>query len=207
MPDPISGPQFFDVEQGGEAWHRLRLGLPTASNFSKLMVQNDTKAGRTTYLHQLAAERITGVPAASFINEAMERGKVMEPEIRRQYSFLRDCEPQLIGFIRNGKAGCSPDCLIGDTGMMEAKSAEPHILVPMLLKQKADPKYVPSKHFAQCQGNLMVAECEWIDLVVWAHPKMKLIARVERDENYIAQLRDAVDLFDLDLRRLCEKLR
>lgn len=199
--------EFFNVEQGGETWHKLRLGLPTASNFSKLMVQNDTKAGRTTYLHRLAGERITGVPATSFINEAMERGKTMEPEIRRQYSFLRDCEPQLIGFIRNGKVGCSPDCLVGDDGMMEAKSAEPHILVPMLLKQKADPKYFPSEHLAQCQGNLMVAECEWIDLIVWAHPKMKMIARCERDENYIARLRDAVDLFDLDLRRLVEKLK
>lgn len=199
--------EFFDVEQGSSEWHELRRGIPTASMLKVLMVDNDTKAGRTTYLHKLAGERITGVPATSFVNDAMERGKTMEPEIRRQYSFMRDCEPQQVGFVRNGKCGASPDALIGDDGMMEAKSAEPHILIPMLLKQKADPKYFPNEHRAQAQGNLMVAECDWIDLIVFAHPKLMLIARAYRDENYIAQLRDAVDLFDLELRRLVTKLK
>lgn len=200
--------EFFDVEQGGADWHELRRGIPTASMFRVLMVQNDTKAQRTTYLNKLAGERITEQPATSFVNEYMEQGKVMEPEIRRQYAFLRDCEPMQIGFVRNGKCGASPDSLIGDDGMMEAKKAEPHILIPMLMKQKADPKYFPSEHFWQCQGNLMVAECDWIDLIVWAHPKMRpLIARAKRDEPAIARLRDAVDLFDLELRRLVEKLR
>lgn len=200
--------EFFDVEQGSEEWHELRRGIPTASMFKVLMVENDTKAGRTTYLHKLAGERITGVPAVSFVNEYMEKGKEIEPEIRRQYAFLRDCEPMQIGFVRNGKAGASPDSLIGETGMMEAKKAEPHILIPMLMKLQADMKYFPPEHRAQCQGNLMVAECEWIDLIVFAHPKMKpLIVRADRDEPYIARLRDAVDVFDLELRRLVEKLK
>lgn len=200
--------EFYDVEQGSEEWHQLRRGIPTASMFHTLMVQNDTKAQRATYLNKLAGERITGEPAISFVNEYMQGGKDMEPEIRRQYAFLRDCEPMQIGFVRNGKCGASPDSLVGDDGMMEAKKAEPHILIPMLIKLKADAKYFPPQHRAQCQGNLMVAECEWIDLIVWAHPKMTpLIVRAERDEPYIEQLRDAVDVFDLELRRLVEKLR
>lgn len=200
--------EFYDVEQGTEEWHMLRLGIPTASNFQKLMVGNDTKAGRATYLLKLAGERMTGVPATSFVSEYMEAGKTIEPEIRRQYAFLRDCEPMQVGFVRNGKAGASPDSLIGEVGMMEAKKAEPHILIPMLMKMKADPTYFPPEHRAQCQGNLMVAECEWIDLIVFAHPKIRpLIVRAYRDEPYIAQLRDAVDVFDLELRRLVEKLK
>lgn len=200
--------EFYDVEQGSEEWHELRRGIPTASMFKVLMADTEEKKGRTTYLHKLAGERITEQPATSFVNEYMEQGKVMEPEIRRQYGFLRDCEPVQIGFIRNGKCGASPDSLIGDDGMMEAKKAEPHILIPMLLKLKADPKYFPNEHRAQCQGNLMVAEAEWIDLIVWSHPKLQpLIVRAHRDDPYIARLRDAVDLFDLDLRRLVEKLR
>lgn len=203
-----SSPEFFDVEQGSISWHELRRGIPTASMFKVLMADSEEKKGRTTYMLKLAGERITGQPAISFVNEYMEQGKVMEPEIRRQYAFLRDCEPIQIGFIRNGKCGASPDSLIGDVGMMEAKKAEPHILIPMLLKQKAEPRYFPPEHRAQCQGNLMVSECEWIDLIVWSHPKLRpLIVRAHRDEPYIAQLRDAVDVFDLELRRLCEKLK
>lgn len=200
--------EFFDVEQGSAEWHELRRGIPTASMFKVLLVDNEEKKGRTTYLHKLAGERITEQPATSFVNEYMEGGKIAELEIRRQYAFLRDCEPQQIGFVRNGKAGASPDSLVGDDGLMEAKKAEPHILIPMQLKLKADPKYFPPEHRAQTQGNLLIAECEWIDLIVWAHPKMRpLIVRAYRDEPYIQRLRDAIDIFDLELRRLVDSLR
>lgn len=197
--------EIFDgFEQGSAAWHDVRKGIPTASVFKVLMVKNDTKAGRTTLLYKLAGERITGEPAENFSNEAMERGKAMEDEIRQHYAFVRDCEPRQVAFVRNGKCGASPDSLIGEDGMMEAKSTAPHLLIPMLLK---GPDYFPPEHFAQCQGNLMVAERQWIDLIVY-WPKMKpLIVRAQRDEHYITELRNAVDVFDLELRRLVEKLK
>lgn len=200
--------EFFDIEQGTPEWHELRRGIPTASNFKLLMANSEERRGRTTYLHKLAGERITGVPATSFINEYMEGGKRAEPEIRRDYAFLRDCEPMQIGFVRNGLCGASPDSLVGENGMMEAKKAEPHILIPMMLKWRENPTYFPPEHYAQCQGNLMVAEAEWIDLIVYAHPKMKrLIARAYRDEAYIRALSQEIERFDLELRRLVEKLR
>lgn len=193
---------FDDIEQGGEEWHRLRMGLPTASVFKVLMAKTEEKKGRTTLLHKLAGERLCGEPAENYTNQFMERGKSMEDEARQHYAFVRDCEPRRVGFIKNGKMGCSPDALIGDDGLLEIKTASPHILIPMLLKAA-----FPMEHYAQCQGALMAAERKWCDLIVY-WPKMKpLIVRCERDEDYIAQLRDAVDLFDLDLRRLCEKLK
>lgn len=198
---------FEDIEQGGEEWLRIRMGMPTASIFKVLMAKTEEKKGRTTLLHKLAGERLCGEPAENYTNQFMDRGKSMEDEARQHYAFVRDCEPRRVGFIKNGKTGCSPDALLGDDGMLEIKTATPHVLIPMLLKAQADPKYFPSDHLAQCQGNLMVAERKWIDLIVY-WPKMKpLIVRTERDENYIAQLRDAVDLFDLDLRRLVDKLK
>lgn len=193
---------FEDIEQGGEEWHRLRRGMPTASVFKVLMARTEEKKGRTTLLHKLAGERLCGEPAENYTNQFMERGKSMEDEARQHYAFVRDCEPRRVGFIKNGKTGCSPDALIGDDGLLEIKTASPHILIPMLLKGA-----FPMEHYAQCQGALMVAERKWCDLIVY-WPKMKpLIVRCERDESYIAELRDAVDVFDLDLRRLCEKLK
>lgn len=199
--------EIFDVEQGSPEWFALRRGLPTASMFKVLMVKNDTKAGRTTYLHKLAGERLSGENMENFSNAAMEDGKKKEPELLRHYAFVRDCEPMLVGFIREGKCGCSPDALIGDDGMLEIKRAAPHILIPIRLKAMADPNYVPSEHIAQCQGGMMISNSKWCDLLV-GYPKMKpLIVRIERDEDYISQLRDAVDVFDLDLRRLVERLK
>lgn len=198
--------EIFDVEQGSEEWYALRRGIPTASMFSVLMAKGEQK-GRTTYLYKLAGERLCGENMENFTNAAMEHGKLIEPELLAHYTFVRDCEPMLVGFIRNGKCGCSPDALIGDDGMLEIKRAAPHILIPMRLKAMADPNYFPPEHFAQCQGCLMVSDSKWCDLLV-GYPKMKsLIVRTYRDEPYIQQLRDAIDLFDLELRRLTEKLR
>lgn len=199
--------EIFDVEQGGEEWYALRRGIPTASMFKVLMVKNDTKAGRTTYLHKLAGERLSGENMENFSNAAMEDGKKKEPELLRHYAFVRDCEPMLVGFIRDGKCGCSPDALIGDDGMLEIKRAAPHILIPMRLKALADPNYFPPEHYAQCQGGMMVSGSQWCDLIVGYPPMKPLIVRTARNESYIAELRDAIDVFDLELRRLTEKLK
>ena len=63
--------EYFDVEQGGEEWLRLRLGIPTASVFKTLMVKTEVKVGRTTLLYKLAGERLTGEPMENFSNAAM----------------------------------------------------------------------------------------------------------------------------------------
>lgn len=205
MDDPVQ--IYADIEQGSAEWFELRRGIPTASMFKVLMVKNEARKQRETYLYKLAGERITGEPAKSFVNEYMEIGKEMEPQILHDYSFGAG-EIDRVAFIRNGKCGASPDGLVGDDGMVEIKKAEPHILAPMLERQRANPSYVPTEHFWQCHGNLMVAERQWIDLVVFAHPKMRrLIVRIQRDNAVIADLRDEIDRFDLELRRLTERLK
>jgi len=58
---------------------------------------------------------------------------------------------------------------------------------------------LPPEHLAQCQGNLWVAEREWIDFVSY-WPKMPLfVKRVYRDEIYIKNLAAEVDLFNSEL--------
>lgn len=201
---------FEDVEQGSDEWKALRLGIPTASMFKVLMVKSEEKKTRTSYLYKLAGEQLSGMPMENFTNDAMEDGKKQEPVLRDDYAFYRDCEAQLqlVGFIRNGKCGCSPDALVGNTGLLEIKRAAPHMQIPIRLKLLADPTYFPTEHYAQCQGGLMVSGRTWCDLLV-GHPKMRphMIIRTWRDEPYIQQLRDAVDQFELELRRLVAKLK
>jgi hypothetical protein len=196
---------FEDLEQGTEEWRKLRAGIPTASVFSTLLASGRGGAEsktRQTLLYKMAGERITGEPAENYTNGYMDRGHAMEDEARQHYSFVRDCEPRRVGFVRNGKCGCSPDALVGDDGMLEIKTAAPHILIPLLLKGEA-----PPEHRAQLQGNLMVAEREWIDLIVYYSKMKPLIIRHKRDEAYISDLRKAVDDFDRELCMLVEKLK
>ena len=65
----------------------------------------------------------------------------------------------------------------------------------------------PSEHYAQCQGLLWVSERKWIDfLSYW--PGLPLYRkRVERDEEYIQRLADAVQLFLIEMDQICGQLK
>src|SRR6185503_11110416 len=149
---------------------------------------------RWTYLMKLLGERLTGEPMWTFQNEHMERGKIMEGEARDWYVFQTDSEPRQVGFIRNGNAGCSPDSLIGSDGMLEIKTKLAHLQCEVLLDE-----VLPPEHKAQTQGQLWVAEREWIDFVSY-WPKLKPFKiRAYRDEPYIKTLAAAIDQFSEEL--------
>lgn len=189
--------QVFDCEQGTPEWFAARAGIPTASQFATVMASgrggSDSKT-RRTYMLKLAGEILTGQPMDSFSNSHTDRGHEMEPDARNYYAFLLDVEPKQIGFIRSGNTGASPDSLIGDSGMLEIKTKLPHLLLDLLLRDE-----FPPEHMAQCQGQLWVAEREWVDLVCYWPNMPKFVKRVNRDEEYITKLSGAVDQFNDEL--------
>lgn len=182
-------PEIFDVAQNSPEWFEARRGIVTASRFADVLAKGQGIT-RRKYLLTLAGEAITGECAESFGNVHTERGHEMEAEARDLYAFARDADPQLVGFMRRGRAGCSPDALIGDDGMLEIKTKLPHLQLDVLDKGK-----LPSEHVAQVQGQLWIAGRDWADFVSY-WPKLPLFCiRVERDDKYIAVLKQAVDDF------------
>lgn len=197
--------QIVDCVQGTPEWFAARLGIPTASMFATVMASGrgggESKT-RATYMAKLAGEIITGEPAESFSNSHTERGNAQEADARKLYAFTRDVEPEIVGFIRNGKKGASPDSLIGLDGALEIKCRLPHIQIETLFADK-----VPSENVAQCQGVIWVGEREWIDYVSFC-PKMPIfVKRLYRDEDYIARMSEQVDMFNAELHRLVERVR
>jgi hypothetical protein len=197
--------QIFDFEQGTPEWFQARMGIPTASEFDT--VQATGRGGgesktRRTYMMKLLGERLTGEAMYSYSNDHMERGKEMEAEARDLYEFHTDYDLTRVGFIRNGDAGCSPDSLIGNDGMLEVKTKLAHLQCDVLLCDE-----LPPEHRAQCQGQLWVAEREWVDFCSY-WPKLPLFAkRVFRDETYIKKLAAEVDRFNCELADLVERIR
>ena len=182
------------------------MGIPTASMFAAVMAKTGPRGGipktRQTYMRKLAGEIITGEPADNYSNDHMDRGHEMEPEARNMYAFDHDADPQLVGFIRNGDKGASPDALLGDNGLLEIKTKLPHLLIPLLLEGE-----FPPEHQAQCQGQLWVAEREWLDFVAY-WPRMPLfVVRVERDEEYIKEMAAAVAMFNKQLADMVEQIK
>ena len=193
-----------DCEQSSDAWFQARLGLATASEFSTILASGEQK-GRTTLLRKLAGEIITGQPMENFSSQAMERGKVQESEAREWYERTRFVDVQQVGFVYNPdlNAGWSPDGLLGDDGAIEIKSAAAHVLIGILEKG-----IFPTEHRAQTHGALWVGRRQWIDLVIYCHPKMpKYVARIEKDPVYEKEISDAVEVFNWDLKKLVEKIR
>ena len=197
--------RIIECEQGTDAWLRARAGIPTASEFATVMAKGKdggASVTRRTYMLKLAGEILTGEPMESYSNHHMDRGKEMEGEARQLYAFMHDCDPQQVGFIVNGQKGCSPDSLIGESGMLEIKTALPHILLDKLVRDQ-----FPPEHKAQTQGALWVAEREWIDLCVYWPRLPPCIQRAHRDEAYIKKLSEAVDAFNDELQETVARIR
>jgi hypothetical protein len=197
--------EIINCEQGSDEWRKARAGIVTASEFSTVLASGRGGAEsktRKTYMMKLAGEILTGEPMESYSNGYMDRGHALEDEARQTYAFLTDADPQQLGFIKRGRAGYSPDSLIGETGLVEIKTKAPHLMIEVLLADK-----FPSDHVAQCQGGLWVTGREWIDIVCY-YPKMPVfIKRAYRDEVYIKHLSEAVGDFTEDLDILVAKIR
>ena len=195
----------LECDQNSEEWHRARMGIPTASMFATVMAKGrsggDSKT-RKTYLHKLAGEILTGQPMESYGNAHMERGHELEQEASDAYAFIKEAQPERVGFIRNGRAGASPDRLVGADGLLEIKTKLPHLMVETILRDD-----MPPEHRAQCQGQLWIAEREWIDLACYWPGMPLFIHRAYRDDAFIAELSEAVDAFNAELDQVVAKVR
>lgn len=195
--------EIFNCEQGSDEWLRCRMGIPTASEFATVMAKGkggEPSQTRRTYMYKLAGERISGAPMENYSNSYMERGKLLEGEARELYAFMTDADPQLIGFVSNGFAGCSPDALIGEDGLLEIKTKAPHIMIDVILKGD-----IPPEHIAQMQGALWITGRQWCDLFCYYRgangngKPMFYKRRMLRDEAYIRKIADAVEIFNREL--------
>jgi hypothetical protein len=198
--------EVVECEQGSPDWFAARAGIPTASEFATVMARGKDggrSVTRDSYMRKLAGEILTGEPAPEgYSNNFMERGKLLENEARKLYAFMRDAEPQIVGFIRNGKKGASPDSLVGEKAGLEIKIAIPAVQIERLQRGTLPPEYK-----AQVQGSIWVSERETWDFVSYCPKLPPLIVTVPRDDAYVDQLSKAVDAFNEELEALVLSIR
>jgi hypothetical protein len=191
---------IHEVEQGSPDWLRLRLGIPTASEFAKIITaaKGDLSKSARKYAHKLVAETLLGEPLESYVGNLdwVLRGKLLEPQAAAQYEFATDTTTRLVGFVTtdDGRIGCSPDRLIvGERGAVEIKCPMAENHMGILIDGPGD------DYKQQAQGIMAVAELAWCDLYAY-HPGLPPVTiRTMRDEPYIAKMRAALAEF-LDMR-------
>lgn len=184
---------IMDVVQGTTEWLEARLGIPTASQFSRILTAKTRKlsASADKYLCELVAERLLGRQVNDASTDFMLRGSEMEAEAVEAYEFEHDCETVKVGFVLDDSRrwGCSPDRLVGEDGLLEIKCPGAVGHVAALLGMQDE------EHFAQVQGQLWVTGRKWCDLSFYNPAMPCRVVRVERDEDYIAALAAAVPAF------------
>jgi hypothetical protein len=216
--------EIIDVEQGTYDWRKLHIGVPSASNFGTIMASGKDggeSSTRKKLLNRMAAEILTGEPIDTYKSAAMQRGNDLEPEAREWYARTRFADVQIVGFIKRTIKrqlsfsdliiGCSPDGLVDDRKILEIKTMETDLMIDLLERGAGG---FPGEHRAQAQGMLWVTGRDEVELIIypssgisWLNgapvPTFKLV----RDEAYIRQIAEQVEIFDYDLRRLVEKIR
>lgn len=196
---------IHDVIQGTPEWAQLRAGIPTSSEFDKIITPKTGKPSSQAekYMFGLIAERLMGHPRTEYMSHWMDRGSQMEAEAVAFYEFQRDMDTAKVGFITNdaGTIGTSPDRLVGDEGLLEIKVPAEHTHVGYLIKHAVDTEYFP-----QVQGQLWISERQWVDILSY-HPEMPpALIRVERNEPFIGMLDAAVNAFSAALDALYQSL-
>lgn len=195
--------KIHDVAQGSGQWHALRLGIPTASNFHRIITPAQLKRSSQArgYAFQLVAEKLLNESSQSLADtEWMERGREMEPQAIQQYELTKDVDTYLVGFCTtdDGRVGASPDRLIaGKAAGVEVKCPSPHVHLSYLIDGPG------ADYRMQKQGQIYVCEFDYTDFYSF-HPALPPAdLREDRDEKVIAALKDGLDWF-LDMRDAIE---
>jgi hypothetical protein len=198
---------YHDVEQGSELWFRLRLGVPTASNFDMILTpaKGEPSTSQRKFIAQLIGETLAAflpANAPNYTSRAIDWGQQTEKEARDFYGMERDTDVSNGGFVETDdkRFGCSPDGLIGlqqlpsglwvCKGGLELKCPQPTTHAGYLM----DGQKVPHEYRWQVQGELVVTGARWWDFMSYCPGLPPLLVRVEPNGD-TDRLRVALDRF------------
>ena len=207
------------IEQRTDEWFQQRLGKVTASRISDVIAKTKTgvSTSRQNYLVQLVSERLTGKKGDSFVNQAMIDGIERESAARELYMRTRGVSVTEVGFFDHptiAMSGASPDGAVNAeedgkyAGLIEIKCPIETTHTNTLMS-----KSVPSKYKPQIQWQMasVSPNVKWVDFISF-NPNfpdtMQLfVARVDRDNDYIAELEAEVVKFLDEVEQTIIKLK
>ena len=165
-------------EQRSPEWFEARRGIPTASEFSRIVTsKGDPSTQAEKYARELAGARLALFrPVEKYVNDAMRHGSATEAEARRWYEFEHTVDVTEVGFVLHdsGRYGCSPDGFVGDDGGLELKCPQPDGHIEVLEADR-----VPPVHLVQVHGCLAVTGRAWWDYVSYCPGMRPFVRRIE----------------------------
>lgn len=196
------------VEQNSLWWEMARAGLPTASEFHNLISPKfKPREGEMveSYFAMKLSERWTLTPTPGKKTPEMEFGNILEEKAKPFYTFQFNEEIMPCGFATtdDGKIGCSPDGLIGESGGIEIKCPEAKTHTKYLMAGK-----LPDDYVLQVHGSMFVTGRAWWKFMSFRNKFPAYITMIERDEKIMAVIEETLytfcDKLDAGFKRLCE---
>ena len=207
-----------EMEQGSEEWLSARLGIPTASEFGKILTPSTLRPSKQAmdYMRLKAAEVVRGKgdEDAWAGNAYTEAGHTKENDAREIHAFAAEKEVEQVGFITDddGRYGCSPDGIVRTeikfgrvVGGVEIKCPAPKKHVEYYLSKDR----VPIGYRMQLVGTMWITGAEWWDFVSYCPGMPIKNSRIEREEvaKDIDALRAAVEEFCEDLDKMVKRIK
>jgi YqaJ-like viral recombinase domain len=196
----------YRMDQGSADWYAIRHGIPTASQFHKILTPTGKLSTQARpYMFRLIAERLLNETMDDQLRiEWVERGKIEQPHAAAQFEVVQETKLDWVGFVTttDGRWGCSPDALVdGRNEAVEVKCPAPWTLLGYHL-DGLGADYKP-----QVQGQMLVGEFECVHFYAW-HPRMPPFHQVTLpDPLYQQSLRDALERFSDELEHETERAR
>lgn len=186
--------KIIECEQPSMEWFQARKGIPTASNFHRIMTAKTMKLSAQTddYIYELIGEQLsTMLPenVESFTTRAMRWGVETEAEARRHYAMVTDSEVDRVGFCLSddGRIGGSPDGIIrGKKRGLELKCVMPKTQARYLAEG-----VLPDDHKGQVHGSLIYSKFEEWDFYSYCPGMAPFHIRVTPDL-YTVQLAETI---------------
>ncbi len=186
--------------QGSLEWQIARAGIPTASEFGNLVTPKfEIRKGEMlrTYLAAKLAEAWLGGPLIGFNTFDMDQGRILEEEARPWLELATEMSVQPVGLITtdDGRVGCSPDGIVMEpagTFGVEIKCPQPTAHVKYLMSGKVPDEYLPQIH-----GGMYVTGFKEWKFLSYRRNFPKLLLTVERDEEIIEAIGEALTEFQM----------
>lgn len=197
-----------DIEQGSPKWFALRCGIPSASNFDKIVTTKGEPSKQSErYMFDLAMERIRGEKIEGYSSGPMAAGIEAEPESRKYYEFINGVQVKQVALCYRDERkifSCSPDGLIVENNAgLELKNPIPWTHWHYM----QNPKSLIKAYYQQIQGGLYVTGADYWDIMSYSPNLRAVIERVFPDKEFHLKLGAALEIFCEDLDNLTEKIR
>lgn len=177
------------VEQGSRDWFEARRGIPTASQFSRIVTPSGKLSeSRYGYTAELLAEWFGGEYGEEvrefWGTKRTEWGRTMEPRAVATYAFMTGRSGERRGLCYRDESrliAASPDWMCDPDGIAEVKcpSMARHLYYMAM-------KVVPREYRIQVQGQLWVTGRAWCDFVSFWPSLPLFVRRCEPDPECFA---------------------